>query len=135
MIWIVPLIFVLVAGYIFWWNSNENKAIPDTDAVDLFKEAQRILSNSVFKRNSLFSRPTAQFGYPINAGHPNGQPPAQTNETPKEIETPGDSAQSGSTDHSSGIEKLPSSSDSEEPVSHEDKSEDQDKDNSSHPDS
>ena len=28
MIWIVPLIFVLVAGYIFWWNSNENKAIP-----------------------------------------------------------------------------------------------------------
>ena len=72
MIWIVPLIFVLVAGYIFWWNSNENKAIPDTDAVDLFKEAQRILSNSVFKRNSLFSRPTAQFGYPINAGYPNG---------------------------------------------------------------
>ncbi|HNY19426.1 MAG TPA: hypothetical protein PKJ76_05230 [Flexilinea sp.] len=135
MIWIIPLIFVLVAGYIFWWNSNENKAIPDTDAVDLFKEAQRILSNSIFKRNSLFSRPTAQFGYPINADHPNGQTPTQTNETPKEVETPSDSAQSGSIDHSSEIEKLPSSSDSEEPVSHEDKSEDQDKGNSSHSDS
>lgn len=134
MIWIVPLIFVLAAGYIFWWNSNENKVTSDTGTADPFKEAQRILSNSVFMKKSIFSRPTVQIGYPINTNHPNEQPPTQTNETPKEIETPGESAQSESTDHSSEIEKIPSS-DSEEPVNHEDKSEDQDKGNSSHSDS
>lgn len=42
-------------GISFGWNSNENKAIPDTDAVDLFKEAQRILSNSVFQSEIPFS--------------------------------------------------------------------------------
>ncbi len=57
MSWIIPVIAVLAAAYVFWWNHFENKSPESENNENLIAKAQSIMDRSVFKRRGLFIRP------------------------------------------------------------------------------